>query len=146
MISIRPLGPDQVEAMIRLWEQAGLSCRPAGRDHPEALTAQIDSEGDLFLGAFAGPEGRLVGAVVGSIDGRRKGWVNRLAIHPEFRRRGVARRLLAEIEARLVERGALLVTALIELENEASLALFRATGYQETQGITYFRKLIVPGA
>jgi ribosomal protein S18 acetylase RimI-like enzyme len=145
-IAIRPLAPADMDLVIRLWKECDLPYRPAGRDEPRALAAQMAENGDLFLGAFAAPGGELVGTVVGSIDGRQKGWVNRLAVRPSARRQGIANRLLAEIERRLLARGALLVTALIEVENGASLTLFRAAGYEETRGLVYVRKLFVRGA
>jgi ribosomal protein S18 acetylase RimI-like enzyme len=146
VIVIRPLAPEHIDAVVHLWKQADLPYRPTGRDEPGALGTQMAANRDLFLGAFAEPDGRLAGIVIGSIDGRQKGWVNRLAVDPAFRRHGIARLLLAEIETRLKARGALLVAALIEVENDASLTLFRATGYEETRGLVYLRKSFVPGA
>lgn len=137
-IAIRPLAPADVEGVLALWRAAGLPHRPAGRDRPDALAAQIAAAGDLFLGAECG--GELVGTALGSIDGRQKGWVNRLAVAPRFRRRGLAARLLAAVEPKLLARGALLVTALVEEENAASLGLFQACGYERVSGIVYFRK------
>jgi len=150
-IAIRPLRAADLDAMIALGRAAGLPHRPAGRDRPEALAAQIESAGGLFLGAFTlgvltSPAGELVGTVLGSVDGRQKGWVNRLAVHPELRRRGIARRLLAEVEARLVARGALLFTALVEARNATSLAVFHAAGYEENRDVVYVRKPVSPQA
>ena len=48
-----------------------------------------------FIGAFA--DGKLVGIVVATHDGR-KGWINRLAVHPDYRRRGIAKKLIEEAE------------------------------------------------
>jgi len=45
-----------------------------------------------FFGLFQGEE--LVGSVLASHD-ERKGWLNRLAVAPNHRRRGPARRLIA---------------------------------------------------
>lgn len=146
MIAIRPLRAADIEAMIALWRAADLPHRPEGRDRPEALAAQIEAADGLFLGAFTLPAGELVGTALGSIDGRQKGWVNRLAVHPALRRRGIARRLLAEVEARLVARGALLFTALVEAQNTTSLAVFQAAGYEENRDVVYVRKQVSPEA
>lgn len=145
-IVVRPLAPEDIDAVVGLWKRADLPSRPAGRDAPRALATQMAANRDLFLGAFAEPDDRLAGTVIGSIDGRQKGWINRLAVHPAFRHQGIAHLLLAEIETRLRARGALLVTALVEVENDASLALFRASGYEEIRGLAYLRKLFTPGA
>lgn len=141
-ITIRPLAPADIPAVLALWRAAGLPHRPAGRDHPDALAAQIVAAGGLFLGATCG--GEMVGTVLGSIDGRRKGWVNRLAVDPRFRRRGLAARLLRTVEEQLVARGALLLAALVEDGNLPSLASFHALGYEEGREIVYLRKRVAP--
>ena len=143
-ITIRPLGAADVAAVLALWRVAGLPHRPAGRDRPDALAAQIGAAGGLFLGAECGRE--LVGTVLGSIDGRQKGWVNRLAVDPRFRRRGLAARLLAAAEEQLAARGALLVAALVESGNTPSLDLLRGSGYEPVDGIVYLRKHLQSGA
>ncbi len=141
-VILRPLVAADVEAILALWRAAGLEHKPAGRDRPEALAAQIAAAAGLFLGAEV--EGVLVGTVLGSIDGRQKGWVNRLAVDPRYRRQGLAACLLAAVEETLLARGALLVTALIEVENAPSIGLFQASGYEQVPGILYLRKRLNP--
>ena len=68
----------------------------------------------MFLLAEA--DGRLVGTVLGTHDGR-KAWINRLAVSPAFRRRGIARLLVAEVEARMAALGLDIIAALIESQN-----------------------------
>lgn len=143
-IAIRRLAATDIDAILALWRAAGLPHRPAGRDRPDALAAQIAAAGDLFLGAECG--GELVGTVLGSMDGRQKGWVNRLAVDPRFRRRGLAARLLAAAEERLIAGGALIVAALVDGGNEASLSLFRGAGYESSGDIVYVRKRVAPEA
>jgi ribosomal protein S18 acetylase RimI-like enzyme len=143
-IAIRPLDAADIPAVLALWRAAGLPHRPAGRDHPAAFAAQIAAAGGLFLGAEC--DGELIGTVLGSIDGRQKGWVNRLAVDPRFRRLGLAARLLGAVEEELAARGALLVAALVEDGNLPSLACFNAAGYEESRNIVYLRKRITPDA
>ena len=83
---------------------------------------------------------RLVGVVLATSDSRR-GWINRLAIHPAYRRRGLGQRLIAACEHLLrEERGLHLVCAQIEEANAASIALFTKTGYLHHPEILYFAK------
>jgi ribosomal protein S18 acetylase RimI-like enzyme len=84
-------------------------------------------------------EGRLVGVVLGTHDGR-KGWINRLAVAPAYRRRGIAGLLVGELETRLEALGLEIVAALIESENRASLEFFRAIGYLHDPEIEYVSK------
>ncbi|OFW55796.1 MAG: hypothetical protein A2133_02880 [Actinobacteria bacterium RBG_16_64_13] len=91
----------------------------------------------VFLVAETG--GELVGVVLGTHDGR-KGWINRLAVAPAYRRRGLAGLLVQTVEARLSALGLDVTGALIESENEASLAFFRAIGYRHSTEIEYVSK------
>ena len=74
-----------------------------------------------------------------SCDGR-KGWINRLAVDPDYRNQGIARRLVHEAENYLSEQGMEIITCLIEIENTASQNVFTKLGYQPYP-VAYFRKL-----
>jgi ribosomal protein S18 acetylase RimI-like enzyme len=139
-VRYRHMLAEDIPAVLTLWEQAGLDNRPIGRDAPEALTQQLGAMGRHFW--LAELDGRIVGAVLGTHDSR-KGWINRLAVHPDFRRRGLARALLARVEQSLAEDGIEIFTALIDSENEASCRAFESTGYEEYP-VHYFRKLLRP--
>jgi ribosomal protein S18 acetylase RimI-like enzyme len=92
---------------------------------------------DLFLGAFLGP--RLVGSVIASFDGR-KGWINRLAVDPDERRKGIGRKLIEEAEQLLRARGSRITGALVEADNFPSLALFEKSGYTVHRNILYLTR------
>jgi ribosomal protein S18 acetylase RimI-like enzyme len=136
-MEIRKLTIDQYEELVNLWRRAGLPFKPKGRDSKEAIARQMNANPEFFLGAFE--NGRLVGAVIVSSDGR-KGWINRLAVDPDFRRRGVASTLVAEAERVLRKHGIRIFCALIEDGNEASKRLFKKCGYLEHRDIIYFSK------
>jgi len=70
----------------------------------------------------------------------RKGWLNRLAVDPGHRHRGVAKDLIAEVEKALRKRGIRIFCALIEEYNTASKELFKRCGYVEHRDIIYFSK------
>ena len=134
---IRKLTPAELPAILALWKAAGLPTKPAGRDHPERLQIEMEQYPDNFIGAFSGE--RLVGVVLASWDGR-KGWVNRVAVHPEFRRRGVGEALIAAAERELGRRGALIIAALIETDNVPSIRLFESCDYVAHGGNVYMTK------
>jgi ribosomal protein S18 acetylase RimI-like enzyme len=136
-MEIRHLTINDYEDMVKLWSKAKLPFKPHGRDSKEAIAAQMKANPDFFLGAFEG--NRLIGTVIISCD-MRKGWINRLAVDPEFRLLGVAKALIAESEKVLRKYGIRIVCALIEDYNVASKRLFKKLGYVEHRDIIYFSK------
>ncbi len=142
-ITIRPLSVADIPAATALWQRCGLPHSPSGRDDPAALAAQIEIAGDLFLAAFVAEH--LVGTALGTIDGRQKGWINRVAVDPDFQRRGLAIDLIRHLEAKFAERDCLVTAALIEAHNAPSLALFQKLDFDRTD-VVYLRKPTRPGA
>ena len=76
------------------------------------------------------------GAVAGFLEGRLFlgrppiGYVYFVAVDPERRRRGLARRLIEESLGRFRQQGATRVFAAVPEDNEASLGLFKALGFE----------------
>jgi ribosomal protein S18 acetylase RimI-like enzyme len=136
-MEIRTLTINDYEDMVKLWSRAKLPFKPKGRDSKEAIAAQMKANPEFFLGAFDG--GRLIGTVIVSCD-MRKGWINRLAVDPEYRLRGVAKALIIESEKILQKHGIRIVCALIEDYNIASKRLLKKLGYVEHRDIIYFSK------
>jgi len=138
-VQIRSMRIEDYDAVIMLWQRAGLSFEPQGRDSRAAISRQIEDSGHLMFVAEA--DGQIIGTVFGSHDGR-KGWINRLAVDPRYRRQGLAQQLIKRAEDALAREGLIIVAALVEAPNEPSLKLFRKLGYEERRDIVYFRKFL----
>ncbi|MHC4469684.1 MAG: GNAT family N-acetyltransferase [Planctomycetota bacterium] len=135
---IRELGVEDHASVVHLWRRAGLSTvRPEGRDSPAEFARQLSSGHQRVLGLEE--EGRLVGAVVATHDGR-KGWINRLAVLPDARGEGRGSRLLSAAEEVLRSEGMPVLAALVEEENEPSLLLFAKAGYRVDRSVLYLSK------
>lgn len=136
-MQIRRLKITDYDEIVRLWTRANLPARTRGRDAWENIAKEMKANPDFFLGAFE--DDRLIGVVIVSSD-LRKGWINRLAVDPDFRHQGVAKALINECESVLRKHGIKIFSALIENENEASKKLFQECGYIEHHDIIYFSK------
>jgi len=136
-VTVREFRLEDYEAVLELWTAAGLSFRPKGRDRRDRLAAELTRGRAVFL--VAESEGRVIGTVLGTHDGR-KGWINRLAVVPQWRHRGVARLLVREVETRLEVLGVEITAALVETPNEGSLRFFRAIGYVHDPQIEYLSR------
>lgn len=122
---LRAATPADHDALAELWEACGIAVR---REHlREELAGVLARDPDLLL--VLEHEGALVAAVMGTFDGRR-GWVNRLAVHPDHQGRGLGRRLLAEVEDRLRAKGCRKVNLLVEPDNAAVAGFYERLGYR----------------
>jgi ribosomal protein S18 acetylase RimI-like enzyme len=136
---IRRLGLEDYDTLLALWRRAGLhSVKPQGRDSREALAQQLATGVMTIFGLDV--KGQLAAAVIVTHDSR-KGWINRLAVDPDYRRLGYGMRLIEAAEALLQEQGIPVTAALVMSDNAASLALFQKEGYVEVDfGIHYLTK------
>jgi ribosomal-protein-alanine N-acetyltransferase len=58
--------------------------------------------------------------------------VSTLAVHPDFRQRGIARRLLVELLRRGAANGAEMATLEVRISNQAAIDLYSAFGFRVT--------------
>ena len=137
MISISNISEEDIPLVLELWTDAGLRFRPHGRDRTKLIKEEIAQGPDLWIGAW--DDNRLVGVVFASDDGR-KGWINRLAVHPEYRMKGVARMLVEEAEKALRKRGRGILAVLIDDDNSTGMDVFSRIGYVREDHIIYYTK------
>ncbi len=139
---IRKATKEDIPALISLWEKTDLRMKSKGRDNPGNLEKQM-LQPHMWIFVAEDNSKDIVGAVIVTNDSR-KGWINRLAVNPQQRRKGIAKKLLAASEKSLIEIGITVFSALIEINNTASAKLFEDTGYNHIEGVTYFAKKILP--
>jgi len=131
--------PAEYEKLISLWERSGLPFEGKKRDSRESLTRQCQDDHITILILKDGT--RLVGSIIVTFDGR-KGWMNRLAIDPDYRRRQLASELIKKAEEVLINMGATIIAALVNDDNLASQSLCHHCGFELHRDIIYFRKKV----
>ena len=117
---IRRVGDDELSAVLQLWHLAGVT-PPSISDSIEGLTKLTREPAALLL--VAAIDDQLVGSVVGGWDGWR-GNIYRLAVTPEWRRRGIGRRLVKAISVELFAKGATRLSALVEHEHHWAITFW----------------------
>ncbi len=129
--------------IVTVWSAGALPFCPGYRDSKEGFRRQLERFPSSYLVATDGD--RIVGVVLGSHD-ERKGWINRLAVLPEYRRRGIAEALATACEKAILAQGIEIVAALIGTDNSTSCKLFEKLGYRTDVPVHYYRKLTHPDA
>ena len=85
--------------------------------------------------------GKVAGSIIAGFDGWR-GNVYRLAVHPDFQRRGIARRLLTAAEDWLRAHGVKRVGAVVEKDHTWATSFWDSTEfYLEPLDLRYVRDL-----
>ena len=140
-IKLRELRIGDYDALIKLWEKSQLPYKPKGRDRRDKIKHELKSSNTIFYVAEC--DGQIIGSIFGTHDGR-KGWINRLAVHPEYRGRGIARKLVTRVEEDLNNMGIDIIACLVEGWNHDSIRAFKAMGYSEFEDIVYFTKRKYP--
>jgi len=142
-----------------------MEIRRVDYDHPDAVALR-DSLQRFYVERYGGPDEAPVDpddfrpprgeVLVGYIDGRpvasgswrsagvdrlgttRTAEVKRVLVIPELRRRGLARRLLTEIEERVRKAGHEAVILLTGLRQPEAIELYRRSGYTPIAGFGHY--------
>ena len=112
-------------ALVNFWKLAGENdARP--QDSVEVVRNLISRDPDAIL--LVKIDGLVVGSVIAGWDGWRA-HLYRLAVQPDYRRRGIARSLLDVAEGRLRELGAGRFDAMVLEGNDLGAATWAGRGY-----------------
>ena len=136
-VTIRPFGSDDESALIKLWQSCGLT-RP-WNDPSRDIARKMAVQPELFFVAQMGMQ--VVGSLMGGYDGHR-GWAYYLAVHPEHRRRGIARNLMTTLESALLEMGCPKLNIMVREDNAAAQGFYNKVGYGRDAVSTLSRRLI----
>ena len=136
-IEIREFRMEDYNALISLWNEAGLPHKPMGRDRRDNIEHQMNQPCSIYLVAETG--GKIVGSILATHDGR-KGWINRIAVLPGYRKKGIAAGLVGAAEKRLSGMGIEITACLVEGWNISSMKFFEKLGYTKHPDIMYFTK------
>jgi len=111
-------------------------------DTMEPFSRQLSWDSDLIV--VAEEQGEVVGALIGTIE-QNHGCYFRIAVHPDYTRRGIGRSLVTAMENRFQARKVSGIFVAVDEHNAAALPLYEAMGYDENQIFKSVRKLSIVG-
>lgn len=83
------------------------------------------------LSLLAEHEGKILATVLSSFDGRR-GYIQKLVVHAEHRRKGIAKQLMNEVISKLRAMGALYIPLSVEKE---LVQFYESCGFKKTDQV-----------
>jgi ribosomal protein S18 acetylase RimI-like enzyme len=134
---IRTGGAADLPSVLSLWQATDVL--PSATDSEEALNRLLERDPSSLLLAEVGEE--VVGTLIVGWDGWR-GSFYRLAVRPDWRRRGLATGLVRAAEAHLRELGASRLTAVVADSEQAAMSLWQAMGYRRQPDRSRFVRMV----
>jgi ribosomal protein S18 acetylase RimI-like enzyme len=108
-----------------------------------AFARQLSWDSELIM--VAEVEEEIKGVLIGTID-QNTGCIYRMAVHPEYRRRGVGRSLVSAMEQRFQQRNVRRIMVAGDEHNKAIMPLYEAMGYGASKFLEAFQKLGIAAA
>jgi len=136
-MQIRPYEATDEAAVIALWIECGLT-RP-WNDPKRDIARKLTEQPELFLVGEVGS--RIVATAMVGFDGHR-GWVHYLGVLPSSQGLGFGRRIMAQAERLLIERGCPKLNLQVRASNQGVIAFYEALGYQVDEVVGMGRRLI----
>ncbi|HSN12375.1 MAG TPA: GNAT family acetyltransferase [Propionibacteriaceae bacterium] len=134
-MTIVELGPEAARTAVDLWAASDLT-RPWNDPYADFARA-VEGTSSAVLGLY--DDETLVGTVMVGVDGHR-GWVYYLASHPDRRREGIGRALVAAAERWVEERGMPKIQLMVRRTNASVVDFYTALGYAEQDTVVLGRR------
>ena len=133
---IRPFNHTDTEQVKRLWGLCNLIF-PAN-DPDLEIQEKMSFQPDLFfVGIY---ESLLIGTIMVGYDGHR-GWINYLAVHPNYQRKGFGTALMNYATDLLTDMGCSKINVQIRQYNTSVIDFYTHLGFTNDRVVSYGKRL-----
>ncbi len=136
-MKIREYTRSDEKSVIALWCKCNLIV--PWNNPVQDIERKLKVDPDLFLVGEKG--GVIVTTVMGGYEGHR-GWINYLAVHPEYRCNGFGKEIMLEVEKRIKEKGCPKINLQVRSSNNEVIAFYKAIGFIDDEVIGLGKRLI----
>jgi ribosomal protein S18 acetylase RimI-like enzyme len=134
---IRQFHTDDTEDVIELWRKCGLV---APQNNPKRdIERKLKVNPEWFL--VGELEGRIIATCMAGYEGHR-GWINYLAVSPQYRRQGFATQMMLEAERTLKNAGCPKINLQIRSSNTDVIAFYEAIGFKKDDVVSMGKRLV----
>jgi ribosomal protein S18 acetylase RimI-like enzyme len=140
-VRLRPYLESDEQAVIRLWQACELT-RP-WNDPQKDIERKLKIQRELFL--VGEIEGQVIASVMAGYEGHR-GWINYLAVHPDFQRRRIGSDLMEAAQILLLKMGCPKISLQVRLTNESAVGFYKSIGYAQDEVVSFGKRIILDNA
>ena len=126
---------DEVQ-VIDLWHQCSLVV--PWNDPQRDILRKVEFQPHLFWAGEIGS--RIVATIMAGYEGHR-GWINYLAVAPEYRRRGIGSRMMHVAEYELRKLGCPKINLQVRSSNKAVIAFYESLGFAVDDVVSLGKRL-----
>ena len=135
-LEIRSYRESDEKSVVQLWLNCGLLV--PWNDPAKDIRRKLSVQRNMFLVGLLGS--RVVATVMAGYEGHR-GWINYLAVAPEYRKGGYGRRLMEEAEARLGALGCPKINLQVRSSNAGVIEFYERIGFSEDDVVSMGKRL-----
>ncbi len=128
--------PEFQDAVVDLWRKCNLIVPQ--NDPVEGIRKKLDFQPDLFFIGLL--DGKVIGSIMVGYEGHR-GWMNYLAVTPEFQRRGYGKKLVQKAVDELKRIGCLKLNLQVRRSNTSVIDFYKHLGFKEDDVVSLGKRL-----
>ncbi len=128
--------PNHREAVIDLWKKCNLIVPQ--NDPVEDIQKKLAFQPGLFFVALL--VGQLIGSVMVGYEGHR-GWINYLAVLPDYQRRGYGKKLVDKAIEELKKLGCLKLNVQVRKNNSSAVEFYKHLGFKDDNVVSLGMRL-----
>ena len=136
-IEIRSFQQEDEAPLIKLWEKCELVVAWNDPSKDISRNVQLDPE-ELLLGWY---DKSLIASVMAGYEGHR-GWINYLAVVPEFRRKGLGKTMMKAAKTYLEHFECPKINLQIRAQNHQVIEFYKSIGFLQEEVINLVKRLI----
>lgn len=134
---IRPYQEKDEVPVIKLWADCGLVVQ-WNNPHLD-IDRKLKVQREMFLVGCS--DGKIVATVMAGYEGHR-GWINYLAVHPDYRGAGIGELIMEEAEKLLRETGCPKINLQVRSTNTGVIEFYKKIGYKIDDVISLGKRLV----
>lgn len=140
-IKIRPVVIEDYNGIYELWnstEQSRRALNPVD-DSREGIERYLKRNPSTCFLAYTNDDKKIVGVLLTGHDGRRA-IVHHMCVHPDYRRQGIANKLVSKAEEALRKEGITKIFGLVFKDNDVANSFWEKQGYTVRTNLNYRNK------